>query len=149
MTLSIPKDTPGRKGRILVVDDEPVVRRAIRLPLQKEGYDVVEAENGEEAIKVLQSGDNPMRVSVITCDIRMPQIGGVEAIEYFRNAFPSIPVVVITAYPETEMAVTLMKQGVTDYVTKPVEGPKLLQVVAEAMEKHGDPFRNERTRTAP
>jgi two-component system chemotaxis response regulator CheY len=120
---------------VLVVDDEDNVRKVIRMTLSKAGYDVVEAEDGGKAIEVLRSDDNPLMVDVITCDIRMPKVNGVEAIQFFRDQFPSIPVVVITGFPDTSLAVSLLKTGVVDYVTKPVEGEKLLAVVAKAMEE--------------
>lgn len=128
------KDTAG-KGRVLVVDDEDNVRKVIRMTLAKAGYDVVEAADGGKAIEVLRADDNPLMVDVITCDIRMPKVNGVEAIQFFRDQFPSIPVVVITGFPDTSLAVSLLKTGVVDYVTKPVEGEKLLSVVAKAMEE--------------
>jgi len=128
------KDTPG-KGRIMIVDDEKNIRDLIRMTLTKAGYDVLEAEDGAKAVEVLRKDDNPLMVDVITCDIRMPKVNGIEAIAFFRKEFPSIPVVVITGFPETEMAVSLLKQGVSDYVPKPVESQKLLAVVAKAMEQ--------------
>ena len=128
------KDTPG-KGRILIVDDEKNIRDLIRMTLTKAGYDVLEAEDGAKAVEILRKDDNPLMVDVITCDIRMPKVNGIEAIAYLRKEFPSIPVVVITGFPETEMAVSLLKQGVSDYVSKPVESQKLLAVVAKAMEQ--------------
>jgi len=128
------KDTAG-KGRVLVVDDEKNIRDLVRMTLTKAGYDVVEAEDGAKAVEVLRSDDNPLMVDVITCDIRMPKVNGTEAIAFFREQFPSIPVVVITGFPETDMAVSLMKQGVVAYVPKPVEGQKLLAVVEKAMEQ--------------
>ncbi len=128
------KDTPG-KGRILIIDDEKNIRDLIRMTLTKAGYDVLDAEDGTKAVEILRKDDNPLMVDVITCDIRMPKVNGIEAIAFFRKEFPSIPVVVITGFPETEMAVSLLKQGVSDYVPKPVESQKLLAVVAKAMEQ--------------
>jgi len=128
------KDTPGL-GRVMVVDDEENIRKIVRMTLTKAGYDVVEAEDGEAAVKVIKSEDNPLMVDVIICDIRMPKVNGVEAIQYFRSQFPSIPVIVLTGYPDTDLAVSLLKQGVVDYVTKPVEGEKLTAVVANAMKQ--------------
>ena len=127
------KDTPG-KGRVLVIVDEKTIRDLLRMTLTKAGYEVVEAEDGAKAIEILRQDDNPPMVDVITCDIRMPKMNGVEAIAFFQREFPSIPVVVITGFPETELAVSLLKQGVSDYVPKPVESQKLLAVVAKAME---------------
>ena len=126
------KDRSGL-GRVLVVDDEDNIRKVIRMTLTKAGYDVVEAEDGGKAIEVLRSDDNPLMVDVITCDIRMPKVNGMEAIAYFREQFPSIPVVVLTGFPDTGLAVSLLKKGVADYVVKPVESEQLLSVVAKAM----------------
>ena len=128
------KDSPG-KGRVLVVDDEENVRKLVRVSLTKAGYEVEEAENGEEAEEIIQAKDNPLMVDVILCDIRMPKVNGIEAIAFFKKEFPSVPIVVITGYPDTEMAVNFMKQGVMDYVRKPIDGAKLLDIVSKAMAK--------------
>jgi two-component system, chemotaxis family, chemotaxis protein CheY len=130
------KDTPG-KGRVLVVDDEENVRKLVRMSLTKAGYDVEEAENGEEAEKIIQAKDNPLMADVILCDIRMPKVNGIEAITFFQKQYPSVPIVVITGFPDTEMAVNLLKQGVMDYVPKPIDGAKLLDIVSKAMAKRG------------
>ena len=122
-------------GRVLVVDDEPSVRTVVRLILEKAGYDVLEAENGEAAIEVLNSGENRLVLDVVICDIRMPKINGVQAIEYFQRAYPHVPVIVLTAYPETKMAVSLMRSGVADYLIKPVDARKLKAAVEQAMEQ--------------
>jgi two-component system chemotaxis response regulator CheY len=128
------KDSPG-KGRVLVVDDEENIRKLVRMSLTKAGYDVEEAENGEEGEKIIRAEDNPLMVDVILCDIRMPKVNGIEAIAFFQKQFPSVPIVVITGFPDTEMAVNLLKQGVVDYVPKPIDSAKLLEVVAKAMAK--------------
>ncbi|HPU86625.1 MAG TPA: response regulator, partial [Candidatus Latescibacteria bacterium] len=85
-------------GRVLVVDDEDSIRSLLRMTLAQAGYDVEEAEDGGRAVEVLNSGDNPLMVDVIICDIRMPRINGVEAIAYFRAQYPSLPVIVLTGY---------------------------------------------------
>jgi len=128
------------KGKILIVDDEKEVREVIRIHLDVKGYNILEAENGEEAINVLRSEDNMINVGVILCDIRMPKVNGIECIEFLRREAPGIPVVVVTGYPDTEMATNLMKMGVKDYLVKPVERQKLLEtverVVAEGKDFH-------------
>lgn len=100
-----------RQGRVLLVDDEEAIRKPIVLSLRNAGYDVVEAEDGEQAIRALNAGDNPLMVDTILCDLRMPKISGTEAIAYFRKQYPSVPVVVLTGNPNVELAVSLMKQG--------------------------------------
>lgn len=120
-------------GRILVVDDEEDVRKSIRLILTKAGYDVREAEDGEQAITQIRSNDNPFKVSLIICDIYMPKVNGMEAIAFFRQEFPSVPVIVLTAKPELAGATHLFKQGIVDYLEKPISPEKLIQVVHKSV----------------
>jgi len=126
------KDAPG-KGRILIVDDEESIRKALRLTLTKAGYDVVEADDGAKGIEVIGADDNPLMVDVVICDIRMPKINGLEAIAYFQQQHPSVAVLVLTGYPDIQLATTLLKQGVVDYLVKPVERDKLVAGVERAM----------------
>ena len=117
-------------GKILVVDDEEDVREVIKLYLNSEGYNnILEAENGEVAISVLRSEDNMTNVGIILCDIRMPKVNGLECIDYLRREAPSIPIVVVTGYPDTELATGLLQKGVKDYLVKPVEKEKLINTV--------------------
>ena len=122
-------------GRVLVVDDEASVRNVVRMVLEKAGYDVLEAEDGETAIQALNTGENRLVLDVVICDIRMPKINGVQAIEYFQREYPHVPVIVLTAYPETKMAVSFMRNGVSDYLIKPVEASRLRAAVEKAMEQ--------------
>jgi two-component system chemotaxis response regulator CheY len=116
-----------------VVDDEPLVRQVVRMTLEKAGYDVLEAENGEKAIDAINSNENPLVLDVVICDIRMPRINGVEAIEYFQRQYPHVPLIVLTGYPDTNMAVSFMRHGVVDYLVKPVNAERLRTAVMEAM----------------
>lgn len=122
-------------GRILVVDDEADIRKVVRMTLQKAGYEVLEAENGEKAIETINSGENRLLLDVMICDIRMPKVNGIEAIAYFRQNYPRVPLIVLTGFPDTDMATSLLRQGVVDYLVKPVEGEKLKASVARAMEQ--------------
>ena len=117
------------KGKILVVDDEAEVREVIKLQLEQRGLHILEAVDGQNAIDILRSGDNLVNVGVILCDIRMPKVNGVECIQFLREQAPGIPIVVVTGYPDSELATDLMKQGVKEYLVKPVEKEKLLAVV--------------------
>jgi DNA-binding NtrC family response regulator len=118
-------------GRILVVDDDEAVRRAVRLTLTKAGYDVIDAEDGEKGIQQMRTGDNPLMVDAILCDIHMPKVNGVEAIAIFRQQCPSVPVIVMTARPEITGATELMRQGVVDYLIKPVRPDELTEAVSK------------------
>jgi two-component system chemotaxis response regulator CheY len=118
-----------------VVDDEPSVRTVVRMTLEKAGYDVLEAENGEKAIEAINTGENRLVLDTVICDIRMPKINGIQAIDYFQREYPHVPLIVLTAYPETGMAVSFMRNGASDYLVKPVEAEKLKAAVAKAMER--------------
>lgn len=120
-------------GRVLVVDDEASIRSLLRMMLTQAGYDVEEAEDGGKAVEILNSGDNPLMVDVIICDIRMPRINGVEAITYFRAQYPSLPVIVLTGYHDEQLAFSLLKQGVVEHIEKPAERDRILASVARAI----------------
>jgi two-component system chemotaxis response regulator CheY len=118
---------------VLVVDDEADVRQVILLQLKGTHFKVLEAEEGGRAIELLN--DNALTVDVIICDVRMPKIGGVEAIAYFRKEYPSTPVIVLTGFPDVDLAVEFFKEGVVEYLVKPVEKEKLIEAVEKAASK--------------
>ncbi len=115
---------------ILVVDDDEEVREGILLQLSDTRYTILEAEDGEKAIECLN--DNALTVDAIICDVRMPKINGVEAVAYFRREFSGTPVIVLTGFPDLDLAVEFMKEGVVDYLVKPVEKAKLVATVEKA-----------------
>ena len=117
------------KGRVLLIDDDAEVRRIVHLALTKDGYDVVEATDGAEAIEAIRTGDNPLLTDVIICDVRMPQVNGIEAVAFFREQFPSVPIIVLTGYPDTNLATSFLKLGVMEYLVKPIEKEKLIATV--------------------
>ena len=114
----------------LVIDDEPEVREVIRLQLGGTRYQVLDAADGEEGIRLLDA--NALTVDVIICDVRMPKINGVEAVAYFRREYPSTPVIVLTGYPDVNLAVQFLKQGALEYLVKPVDKEKLIEAVDQA-----------------
>jgi DNA-binding NtrC family response regulator len=116
------------KHHVLVLDDEADVRSAIRLQLKGTRFEILEAENVEQAIGLL--ADNPISIDVIICDVRMPGVSGVEAIATFQREYPTTPVIVLTGFPDVGLAVDFMKkQDVVEYLTKPVEKDKLIAAV--------------------
>ncbi len=131
------------EGRVLVIDDEADVRKSVRLILSKAGYDVIEAEDGEVGVQTVKSGDNPLALNAIICDLNMPKMSGMDAIPYFREQFPSCPVIVLTGAGTVDRASTLFKQGVMEFLTKPIDKDKLLGAVKKAMAEGGwkDSFR--------
>ena len=131
------------KGRVLVVDDEAEVRKSVRLILSKAGYDVIEAEDGEAGVNALKSGDNPIAVDAIICDLEMPKMGGIEAIPNFLYDFPSCPIIVLSGSITLESATrlfqpgVLFKQGVGEFLSKPIDQERLLSAVNKAVNKGG------------
>jgi len=119
------------KHHVLVLDDEADVRTAIQLQLKGTRFDVLEAENVEQAIVLL--GDNPISIDVIICDVRMPGVSGVEAVATFQREYPTTPVIVLTGFPDVDLAVDFMKKkDVVEFLTKPVEKDKLIAAVEQA-----------------
>jgi len=125
-------------GKIMIVDDEQDVREAIKLQLTGKKFTILEAENGEEAIKTLKQADHLIHVGLILCDIRMPKVDGVECIDYIKKNAPGIPIVVITAFPDAELAASLMKKGIKEYLVKPVSKEKLSAVVDKLIDAGKD-----------
>jgi len=119
--------------RILVIEDEVEIRSIVKNHLVNANYEVVEAEQGEEAIQKINKGDNPLCIDAAICDIRMPKINGMEAISYFQKEYPTLPLIVMTGFPDTQRAVSLLKNGVKDYLVKPVEKDTLLAAVKKAV----------------
>lgn len=119
--------------RILVIDDEQEIRSTVKHHLVNANYEVVEAEDGGEAIRKISEGDNPLRIDAAICDIRMPKINGMEAISYFQKEYPTLPLIVMTGFPDTQLAVGLLKKGVKDYLVKPVGKDALLAAVKKAV----------------
>jgi two-component system chemotaxis response regulator CheY len=127
------------KGRVLVVDDEAEVRKSVRLILSKAGYDVIEAEDGQAGVNALKSGDNPIAVDAIICDLDMPKMGGIEAIPNFLYQFPSCPIIILSGSITLESTTrlfkpgVLFKQGVREFLSKPIDQERLLGAVEKAV----------------
>ncbi len=119
------------KHKILVIDDEAEIRKTIALQLEGTIYDILQAEDGEKGIEVLNN-ENILEIDVIICDVRMPKVNGIEAVAYFRKNYGSIPIIVLTGYPDVQLAVNFLKDGVVDYLVKPVEKDKLVEAVGKA-----------------
>ncbi len=127
-------------GRVLIMDDEADIRKVVRLTLEKAGYEVMEADDGEQGIQEIQRDENPLLMDAIICDIRMPKINGVEAIQYFQSQYPRVPLIVMTGHPDVQMATSFLNQGVVDYLVKPVERKKLIATVAKAVDSKDHSF---------
>ncbi len=118
------------KERILILEDEKLIRWSIREMLQREGFRVQEAATGQEAREIL--GDE--ECDLLLLDYRLPDTTGIEILEWARQEQPELSVIMMTAYGTVETAVQAMKLGVFDYLTKPVHLDELLVQVQKALE---------------
>jgi len=121
-----------QQNTILVVDDEEVLRQGCKLVLTGEGFRVITAVNGREALERLATES----VQVILCDLKMPVMGALEVLEEAGVRYPEIPVVIMTGLGTVADAVECMKKGAYDFVTKPFSIDHLALVVRRALEKH-------------
>ena len=116
--------------RVLVVDDEPQIRRALRLVLRANGYEVAEVGTGEGALDALVI--QPFDLMIL--DLMLPDVDGVEVCRRLRE-WSRLPVVVLSAHCEEEVKVRALDQGADDYVTKPFSTPELLARMRSAMRR--------------
>ncbi|HVN70713.1 MAG TPA: sigma-54 dependent transcriptional regulator [Desulfomonilia bacterium] len=117
--------------KILVVDDEIGIRQSLKKILEKEGFEVLTASNGEEAFKIIR-GDN---IDLLISDIRMAGMDGLELLKVCKSISPYTEVIMITGYASVDTAVDSMKQGAYDYITKPFKKADILKAVQKAIEK--------------
>jgi two-component system response regulator AtoC len=117
------------KRNVLVVDDEPNMRRVLEIMLRKTGYVVFAAGNGREALKIFQ--DNP--IDLVITDVRMPEMDGLELLSRLRQDGAETPVIVITAHGSVESAVDAMKLGASDYIPRPFDIDALELTIARVL----------------
>jgi two-component system response regulator AtoC len=115
-------------ARILVADDEPNLRRVLTAILRREGYDVVQAADGAEAIDLLSDP-----VDVVITDLKMPRVDGMEVLRHASSNLPHVPVIMITAFGTVDNAVAAVKAGAFDYIEKPFEQEQIRQIVNKAV----------------
>jgi two-component system phosphate regulon sensor histidine kinase PhoR len=119
------------KARVLVVDDERVVREGCQRVLKGRGYEVLTAENGQVATDCLLRE----KVDVLLLDLKMPIMGGEEVLEMARERYADIPIIIITGHGTIDKAVECMKKGAYDFVTKPFQIEQFLLTINRALEK--------------
>jgi DNA-binding NtrC family response regulator len=103
--------------RVLVVDDEEVVRLGYRRVLSSDGFRVMAAGNGDEALDLMTGGD---RFDVVLLDLRMPGMDGMQVLRTIKQQWPESEVVVVTGHPSIDTAKEAVKLGAYDYLAKPV-----------------------------
>ncbi len=117
------------KKQVLVVDDEPNLRRVLGAMLNRDGHDVHAAENGEQALALLREH----HVDLVITDLRMPKLDGMGLLREVSRLDPGLPVLMLTAHGTVDNAVEALKLGAFDYLTKPFDQAEVRAVVQKAL----------------
>lgn len=118
-------------SKILIIDDERAIRRALREILEFEDYEVEEAENGREGLDKAKA-DN---YDIIFCDIKMPELDGMEVLDGLQKADVDSPVIMISGHGNIETAVQAIKKGAFDFIEKPLDLNRILVTIRNAKDK--------------
>jgi CheY-like chemotaxis protein len=113
------------KKHILVVDDNEVLKMTLSRLLNVEGYTVLTASGGDEAIKIVQNE----YVDLVLLDINMPNVNGYDVLKFIKQNYPSIKVVMVTAYADLKNAVESKKLGADEFITKPFNVRELFSTI--------------------
>jgi DNA-binding NtrC family response regulator len=119
------------KIRILVVDDEAVVREGLRRVLEGDQYDVEACASGRSALDLMQERD----FDLVVTDLKMPGMSGLEVLKAVKILQAEVPVIIITGYSTVDTAVEAMKNGAIDYIAKPFAPEQLMEKVGKALEQ--------------
>jgi len=119
------------KSRILVIDDEAEIRRSVRMILEYEGYDVLEASSGPEGVALAEK-ESP---DLIFLDIKMPGMDGLEALQRIKAANDALPVVIISGHGTVTTAVEATKAGAFDFIEKPLASERVLVTIRNALDQ--------------
>lgn len=121
----------NKEVRILVVDDELIVRESLSNYLREDGYEAVAVETGEEALRKVENEN----WNILFVDLKMPDMDGLEVLREVKEAKADLPVIIITAYATIDSAVQAMKDGAYDYIVKPFD-PEAIAMVVEKVVEH-------------
>src|SRR6187551_89161 len=119
------------KSRILVIDDEAEIRRSVRMILEYEGYDVLEASSGPEGIALVEK-EAP---DLVFLDVKMPGMDGLEALQRIRTVSETLPVVIISGHGTVSTAVEATKAGAFDFIEKPLASERVLLTIRNALDQ--------------
>jgi len=123
------------KGRVLVVDDEADIRRAVRLILTKAGYDVDEAEHPEAGATMVKTGANKLPLNAIITDLSMPTVNEIIVIPYLHSQFPACPIIVLSGSKMLDRSAKLFKDADIQFLPKPINQEQLLAAMKKAVKE--------------
>jgi DNA-binding NtrC family response regulator len=126
--------------RVLIVDDEEVLRDVLQTLLAREGFDVLLASSGEECLSMLDTEE----IDLVILDIMLPGISGIDTLRSIRLSNPSLPVIIITAFSSIDGAIEAMKHGAFHYIPKPFKNDEVVITVNKALEQRRLSNENER-----
>ncbi|MFW5501065.1 MULTISPECIES: sigma-54-dependent transcriptional regulator [unclassified Maridesulfovibrio] len=129
---------------VLIVDDEPSLRLLIRAVLESDGWNVHEAQSGEQALEMLPG----LTLNAALIDMRMEGMDGMALLKELNTIMPGLPVIMLTAYGNVNSAVVAMKHGAFDYLTKPADNEELKAVLAKALDYSRLVDENEKLKSA-
>jgi len=121
----------ARSGSVLIVDDEEVMREILEALLVREGYRVKVASSGEEGLELARGTSFDAAI----VDVMMPGIDGITTLEELKKIDEDLPIVMVTAFASVETAISAMKRGAFDYITKPFKNDEVIVVVRNAVER--------------
>jgi two-component system response regulator HydG len=124
-------DPDAPVGTLLVADDDPAVRESLERTLAREGYTVVLAPDGQSALDRLKEGN----IDLVLSDLKMPGLSGLDLLPRAKAVAPEVDFIMLTAFGTVEEAVKAMKEGATDFLTKPFQRAQLIKVVRHALER--------------
>jgi two-component system KDP operon response regulator KdpE len=125
--------------RVLLVDDEPSIRRALKTPLSEMGFITTEASRGEEALHLVQT----QTFDVVLLDVNMPGMGGMKALGKLRSLAPRMPILMLTVVDGEEEKIEALESGADDYITKPFSVRECVARMRSAVRRAQAPERNE------
>ena len=117
------------KKQVLIVDDEPNLRKILAAQLSRDGYEVMTAEDGEQGLAMLREH----HIDLVITDLKMPKVDGMTLLREALRLDPDLPIVMITAHGTIDTAVEALKTGAFDYLTKPFDKEEVRQIVGKAL----------------
>jgi two-component system, chemotaxis family, chemotaxis protein CheY len=122
------------RAKVLVVEGDKNTRQLVSETLTREGYDVVDVDNVEEGMKAMRPSRGQRAIDVVVCNRQILSKNGPDPILQFLAHRPAIPVVMLTDHPDLHYATQMFRQGVVDYLVKPVQSNALIDVIRHAIQ---------------
>jgi DNA-binding NtrC family response regulator len=132
----MPADPEERKATVLIVEDEPDVRRFVNTVLSSNGFETIESSNGQEALLLAQRNRPEGGVDVLLTDVVMPGIDGVELAERFRERYPDTKVILMSGCPDVQHARLDAIKSTWKFVLKPFRADELIDAIRGALKPH-------------